>query len=129
MNRGVVKRKKKRVQSEGALACVPQDGVALLMVLWVLTILMVIVLSFSFMTRTETQATVSFKEGVERKFLAEAGIERGIMEIFYRKINKNQALVLEGTEIWNIDGTPYSAQLGEGSYTVKIIDESGKKTR
>ncbi len=126
MNRGVVKRKKKRVQSKGALACVPQDGVALLMVLWVLTILMVIVLSFSFMTRTETQATVSFKEGVERKFLAEAGIERGIMEIFYRKINKNQALVLEGTEIWNIDGTPYSAQLGDGSYTVKVIDESGK---
>jgi general secretion pathway protein K len=119
-------RKKKRVQSEGALVCVPQDGIALLMVLWVLTILMVIVLSFSFMTRTETQATVSFKEGVERKFLAEAGIERGIMELFYRAINKNQALVLEGTEIWNIDGTPYSAQLGDGSYTVRVVDESGK---
>lgn len=126
MNMVADKRNKKRVQGSGTFVCLPQDGVALLMVLWVLTILMVIVLSFSFMTRTETQATVSFKEGVERKFLAEAGIERGIMEIFYRAINKNQALVLEGTEIWNIDGTPYSAQLGDGSYTVRIIDESGK---
>jgi general secretion pathway protein K len=41
-------------------------------------------------------------------------------------INKNQALVLEETEIWNIDGTNYSAQLGDGSYTVSVIDESGK---
>jgi general secretion pathway protein K len=120
------KRKKKRVQGGVVIASMPQDGIALLMVLWVLTILMVIVLSFAFMTRTETQSTVSFKEGIERKFLAESGIERGIMEIFYRTINKNQALVLEGTEIWNIDGTPYSAQLGDGYYTVRIMDESGK---
>lgn len=120
------KRKKKRVQGGVVIVSMPQDGIALLMVLWVLTILMVIVLSFSFMTRTETQSTVSFKEGIERKFLAESGIERGIMEIFYRTMNKNQALVLEGTEIWNIDGTPYSAQLGDGYYTVRVVDESGK---
>jgi general secretion pathway protein K len=120
------KRKKKRVHGSVVTVCMPQDGIALLMVLWVLTILMVIVLSFAFMTRTETQSVVSFKEGIERKFLAESGIERGIMEIFYRTINKNQALVLEGTEIWNIDGTPYSAQLGDGYYTVRVTDESGK---
>jgi general secretion pathway protein K len=116
----------KRDQGCGPFTCTPQDGVALLMVLWVLTILMVIVFSFSFMTRTETQSTVSFKEGIERKFLAEAGIERGILELFYRMMNKNQVLVLEGSEVWNIDGTPYSAQLGNGNYTVKVIDESGK---
>jgi general secretion pathway protein K len=105
---------------------ISQDGIALLMVLWVLTILMVIVFSFSFMTRTETRSTVSFKEGIEGKFLAEAGVERGIMELFYRMINKNQVLVLEESEVWSIDGTPYSAQLGNGYYTVNIIDESGK---
>jgi len=120
------KRKKKREQGGVFIVSMPQDGIALLMVLWVLTILMVIVFSFSFMTRTETQSTLSFKEGIEKKFLAEAGIERGIMEIFYRTINKNQTLVLEGTEIWNIDGTPYSAQLGDGYYTVRVVDESGK---
>ena len=45
-----------------------EKGIALLMVLWVLTILMVIVLSFSFVTRTETLATLSFKGGIEKKF-------------------------------------------------------------
>lgn len=112
------KRKRKAIPSE--------KGIALLMLLWVLTILMVLVLSFSFMTRTETHATLSFKEGAEKKFLAEAGIERGIMELFYRRINKNQTLILEGLEVWKIDGTSYKSQMGEGEYSVKITDESGK---
>jgi general secretion pathway protein K len=107
-------------------AFISQRGIALLMVLWVLTILMVIVFSFSFMTRTETRSTLSFKEGIENKFLAEAGIERGIMEIFYRDMYKNQAVTLEGMEVWKTDGSPYNTQLGNGYYTVGIIDESGK---
>lgn len=105
---------------------ISQKGIALLMVLWVLTILMVIVLSFSFMARTETHATLSFKSGIEKKFMAEAGIERGIMELFYRDFYKNQIVELEGREIWKTDGTPYTGQIGDGYYTVRVIDESGK---
>ena len=103
-----------------------QEGIALLLVLWVLTILMVISLSFSFMARTETHSTLSFKEGIEKKFIAEGGIERGIMELFYRNVYKNQPLVLEGMEVWKTDGTSYKAEAGDGYYTVSIIDESGK---
>ena len=99
-----------------------QKGIALMMVLWVLTILMVIVLSFSFAARTETHSTLIFKEGIENKFLAEAGLERGIMEIFYRRQNLN----IEGSDIWAIDNKPYAVQLGEGNCTVKIADEAGK---
>ncbi len=103
-----------------------QEGIALLLVLWVLTILMVIVLSFSFMIKTDTSATLSFKDGIEQRFLAEAGIERGIMEIFYRTLNKGQTVILEGLEVWKTDGTPYTGQIGDGSYKVRITDESGK---
>lgn len=99
-----------------------EKGIALLMVLWALTILMVIVLSFSLMARTETHATLSFKEGMEKKFLAEAAVERGIMEIFYRKQN----LAVEGRDIWKADGTSYTGHLGGGDYTVRIMEESGK---
>jgi general secretion pathway protein K len=113
-----IKESKSRISS--------REGIALLMVLWVLTLLMVIVLSFSFMARTETHSTLSFKDEMEKKFLAEAGIERGITEIFYRNIYKNQTLVLEGTEVWRTDGTVYSSQLGDGYYTIRITDESGK---
>lgn len=103
-----------------------QSGVALLIVLWVLTILMVIVFSFSFMTRTETLSTASFKGGLERKFIAEGAMERAIMELFYRNVYKNQTIELEGLEVWQTDGTPYTGQLGNGTYTISIIDESGK---
>ncbi len=99
-----------------------QSGVALLMVLWVLTLLMVIVLSFSFTARTETQSTLAFKEGVEKRFLAEAGIERGIIELFHRKQNRT----VPGSEVWKTDGTIYKDSLGSGYYSASIRDESGK---
>lgn len=99
-----------------------QEGIALLLVLWVLTILMVIVLSFSFVARTETYSSLSFKEGIEKKFLAEAGVQRAIAEIFYRRQN----LGVEGGDFRKTDGTPYSDHLADGEYIVRIIDESGK---
>jgi len=103
-----------------------RKGIALILVLWVLAILMVIVLSFSLMARTETYSTLSFKEGMEKKFIAEAGIERGIMELFYRNLYKNLTPVPEGMEAWKTDGTSYDGQAGDGHYTVSIMDESGK---
>lgn len=100
-------------------------GIALLMVLWVLTILTVIVFSLSYMTRAEIHASLTFKEWTAKKFLAEAGIERGIMEIFYRMQNLNAA-PLDGSEVWKMDGTPYKVDTDNGRFVVGIIDESGK---
>ena len=101
-------------------------GLALLMVLWVLAVLSVIVLSFAFMARTEVFSTISFRDGMEKKFLAEAGIERGIMELFYRNANKNQMSAIEGSEIVRIDGRKYEGELGDSTYSFSITDESGK---
>ena len=95
------------------------------MVLWVLTILMVIVFSFSYLARTETFSSRAFKEGWENKFLAEAGIERAIMELFYRKQNPPN-LGEEEQESWRIDGTEQVGDLGGGYYRVRLVDESGK---
>ncbi len=96
-----------------------------MMVLWVLTILMVIVFSFSYLARTESFSSRAFKEGWENKFLAEAGIERGIMELFYRKQNP-QNLGEEEQGSWRIDGTEQVDALGGGYYRVRLLDESGK---
>ena len=101
-------------------------GIALLIILWVTTILTVMAFSFSVMTRAESYGTMAFKEETEKKLLAEAGIERGIMEIIYRSINRNQTVVLEGMEAWKPDGTAHTVDMGEGGYAVRIIDESGK---
>ncbi len=101
-------------------------GIALIMVLWVLAVLMVVVLSFSYLARTESLAAVSFRQGVEKKFLAEAGIERAVMEIIYRRMNPNVQTDIEGVETWRVDGTPYTVTIGGDHYTVSITDESGK---
>ncbi len=103
-----------------------EEGIALIMVLWVLTVLMVIALSFSYMGKTESQTSLAFKQGIEKRFLAEAGIEKGIAEIIYAKMNQNPQVVLEGGETWKMDGTLYTVKEDDGYYTVSIIAESGK---
>ncbi|MEO0250136.1 MAG: hypothetical protein ABIN58_11555, partial [candidate division WOR-3 bacterium] len=101
-------------------------GIALLMVLWVLTALSILAFSFSYLTRTDANATISFRKGLENKFLAEAGVERAVMEILYkRSAAKTKALVEEG-ELWRADGTPHEIKIGEGLCTVRIRDEAGK---
>lgn len=100
-----------------------QKGIALIIVLWVLTILMVIVLSFSYITRIESHAALSFRQGIEKRFLAEAGVERGIIEVFYRKKIKSS---IEDREVWRVDCTPYLVKTDNGYYTVGITDETGK---
>jgi len=103
-----------------------QKGVALLLVLWVLTALMGIVFSFSVMVRADSASALSFRNDVEKRYLAGAGLERAAMEINYRTVNKGQAITQEGREVWRIDGTTYREKLGTGTYAVRIIDESGK---
>jgi general secretion pathway protein K len=103
-----------------------QRGIALLIVLWVMAILMVTVLSFSLMIRAEGFGAIAFKEGIEKKLFAEAGIERGIMEVMYRSLNRNRIVTLEGRESWRLDGTAYSVEIGKGGFRVRVIDESGK---
>ena len=104
-----------------------KKGIALILVIWILAILMVIVLSFAYMTKVESGSTISFKEGVEEKFIAEAGVERAAEEIIYRKINLGVPIE-EGKEgnVWKTDGTPKTFTVGDGTCLVRIIDESGK---
>jgi general secretion pathway protein K len=101
-------------------------GIALLIVLWVTAMLTVMAFSFSVMTRAESYGTLAFKEGTEKKLLAEAGIERGITEMIYRFVNRGQTVTQEGMGAWKPDGTAHALDSGKGGYSVRIIDESGK---
>jgi general secretion pathway protein K len=101
-------------------------GIALLVILWVMTVLTAMAFSFTVMTRAESNGTLSFRERTEKKLLAEAGIERGIMEIIYRSVNRNQAVALAGMEAWKPDGTDHTVDAGRDGYVTRISDESGK---
>jgi general secretion pathway protein K len=120
-----MKRSRQAFWSSGTILA-SNDGIALIMALWALTILSVIVLSFSMMARTETHSAATFKTVVTNRFLAEAGIERGIVEIFFRNANKRQPVVFEGRESVRIDGTPYTGTMEKGQYVYRVTDESGK---
>jgi general secretion pathway protein K len=102
-----------------------EDGFALVVVMWIITLLMVIVLSFSAMAKTEIYGTFGFKEAIEKKYLAEAGIQRAVIEFLYRRVQKNQNLA-SSTPTLRTDGIPYTYQLGPAGYTFRITDESGK---
>jgi general secretion pathway protein K len=103
-----------------------RHGIALILVLWIVVVLLMAGLSFSLLTRTEALSTLSFKEELENKFFAEAGIRRGIMELFYRHANRNRQALLEGFEVFQSDGRSYTAEIGDGHYRLRITDESGK---
>ena len=102
-----------------------QSGIALLIVLWVVVLLLTIALSFSVMARTEIFATRTFKEQLENKYLAEAGLQRAIVELFYRAANRNRQAMSVEERILRTDGTPYIGELENGSYKFSITDESG----
>jgi len=103
-----------------------QSGIALLIVLWIMVLLITMVFSFSVMARTEIFSTLNFKRQIENKYLAEAGLQCGIMELFYRAANKNKQVTFVEEEILRTDGTAYTGKLENGSYQYRITDESGK---
>ncbi len=102
-------------------------GIALLMVMWILTILVVVSLSFAYMTRTETKASLFYKEGIEKQLIAEAGLARALMELQYRAHYKNSATAtLDGSEAVKVNGKEYEGQFGDDLYVYTILDESSK---
>ena len=116
----------KNKTNDKTLSVNDQSGIALLIVLWVVVLLLTIALSFSVMARTEIFATLTFKEQLENKYLAEAGLQRAIVELFYRAANANQQALFAEEKILRTDGTLYIGELENGFYKFNITDESGK---
>jgi general secretion pathway protein K len=109
-------------------------GIVLIMVLWVITILSVIVLEFSFAMRTEVNIAKNFKEETQLYAIAEGGVQRAVAELIFkhdprvqqkRKTQKADEVPPEKKE-WMTDGRPYSLPFDQGKCEVKITSEAGK---
>jgi general secretion pathway protein K len=109
-------------------------GVALIMVLWVMTILSVVVLEFSFAMRTEVNITQNYKEDLQLYSMAQGGIQRAIAELIYKHDPKVQLLrkTLVTEEIpadkmeWVADGRVYTFPFDQGRCEIKMMSEAGK---
>jgi len=89
-------------------------GVALVMVLWLMTILCALALQISFLCRLRLQATRNSADAVRALFLARAGVERAMADLQGTRDAPETAEDLrESTE------RPYhDIELGGGSYTL-----------
>ncbi len=103
-----------------------ERGIALIMVLWVMAMIIVVTFSLSLTVRTELFSTNAFKEEIHNKLLAEAGLQRGIMEIHYRRVMGNKVAVSDEGRPCRADGTLYQGRIGEDDYAFSLTDESGK---
>jgi general secretion pathway protein K len=109
-------------------------GVALIMVLWVVAILSVIVLEFSFAMRTEVNIAKNFKEEAQLYAIAEGGIQRAIAELVYKNDPRIQQMrknfIIEeippDKKEWVTDGRPYLLPFDQRTCEVKVMSESGK---
>jgi len=109
-------------------------GIALIMVLWVMAILSVVALEFSFAMRTEITITKNHKEDLQRYAMAEGGVQRAITELIYKHDTRLQQMkkTLSLEEIppeqreWMADGRSYTLPFDQGSCEIRIMSEAGK---
>ncbi len=91
-------------------------GIALVVVLWMLTLLAVIAASFTTTTRTETRLARNLVENAKAEALADAAVHRAIVGL------------LDGDPDarWAADGTLYEFTMDDGTAWITIQDETGK---
>jgi len=110
------------------------SGIALIMVLWVMAILSVVALEFSFAMRTEINISKNHKEDLQRYAMAEGGVQRAITELIYKHDARLQQMkkTLSLEEIppeqmeWMADGRSYTLPFDQGSCEIRIMSEAGK---
>ncbi|MFQ3573790.1 MAG: hypothetical protein SNJ53_04065 [Thermodesulfovibrionales bacterium] len=99
-----------------------KSGLVLVIVLWIITILMSIAISLSYLTKIELLSTFTHSRETEFRYYALAGIEKAKVEISYQTLKQGQ----QDDTVWRFDGTPYTFEIGDGMVEIRILDESGK---
>jgi general secretion pathway protein K len=92
-----------------------QRGIALVVVLWLVVLMTVIGASHARNMRIETSLAFNHVGTARARALAEAGINRAIMELF----------VSDTATRWPLNGTARQIQLDSGSVNIAIRDASG----
>lgn len=123
-----------RISGKAFSPVVYSKGVALIMVLWVMTILSVIVLEFSYAMRTEVNISKNYQEELQLYAISEGGVQRAIAELVYkhdprvqqmRKTLKSEEIPTDQKE-WVTDGRDYPLAFAGGECVVRVLGEAGK---
>jgi general secretion pathway protein K len=94
-----------------------QRGVALILVLWVITLLSVIAGNFAFSMRGEATIARNLVSTAQARALADAGIQKAWFEL-----NKPPT----DLQRWQANGVAHRITLGDAALTITLQDETGK---
>jgi len=102
-----------------------QNGVALIVVLWIFVFLFVVAFDFSASVREEAAAAHRFHDETQGYYLALAGFEKGLFEFLHQQ----RSVPVQSQEAkkndW-FDGSWREENFGAGAFRVRLIDEGGK---
>lgn len=94
-----------------------QAGVALIIVLWIITLLTVIAVSFMHTMRTEVNVVANSLARVKAETLAEAGLQRAIYELHKPQNTEGR---------WNADGSTREWQYRDITVNITMHDETAR---
>lgn len=94
-----------------------EGGIALILVIWVVTLLLVIAGSFLYAMRTDARAARNAALIARGDAIAQAAVSRALYELF-----KPQG----GGLVWKRDGTPREWSFDGATVTIRFADESAK---
>ena len=94
-----------------------QQGIAIIIVLWVITLLTLIAASFVTVMRSDIQVVTNSMGRAKAEAAANAGIQRAMFELF-KPVNT--------PERWAADGVPREWTYQDAAITITMNDEAGK---
>lgn len=109
-----------------------RSGVALVLVIWVLTLLMVISGEFSRAMRTETNISRNFRDGMQAYYAAVGGLNLAIYQLLtLTQPGVPSTPALEASQEkasirWRINASMPTVPVGSGTASLRIDNESGK---
>lgn len=98
-----------------------QSGIALVLVLWVLSLLTVMALGLTMTQRGEQALARNQLDGARFRALAEGAIHLAILNLMSSPIESVPA-----EEIWRPDGSPYRLSLGGEEIEIRIFNEASR---
>ncbi len=92
-----------------------QQGIALIMVLWLVVLLTIVAASFATHSRVETRMAGNLLERQKARLLIETGFSRALLEL----------MAASSDERWKVDGEIHELQQEQGSLRIAIRNAAG----
>ena len=103
-----------------------EEGIVLIVVLWVMTALAVLTLSFSRESRIEIMTAGNVRSMEKSYYIARAGMESAIYQIIQKRMTPSVQTVGGDEEPDQVDLGKVTGSFDDGLWLVNVQDESGK---